>query len=208
MKGKNLMNIIQPEATVMWKTKEDALNDMRHLEMIGRVCYKTKKRITADSYKEFLKMVISKGEESVLEHVTVSAHICCDRGVSNELASHRTGAFSQDCNYKYDMMFIPSNIDPMTINGQEAVNIMIESFLKAEKDYHRLLELDCAPEIARAILPMKHKTEIFITLNLKEWRHFFKLVLDKAAHCDMRFIARTLYARLYELYPEIFEDIL
>lgn len=211
MKGKSLMSMIQPKATVMWKTKEDALNDMKHLEMIGRVCYKSEDKITEDSYEKFLKMLISKGHESVLEHVTATARITCDRGVSHELVRHRIGAFTQEstryCNYKYDMTFIPASINPETSEGQKAVDIMIESFIKAKEDYQKLLELGCTPELARSILPMKLKTEMFITFNLRQWRHFFKLRMTKAAHPDMRYIAYIIYQQLSKLYPIIFEDM-
>lgn len=201
------MNIIQPEATIMWKTNEEALNDMKHLEMIGRVCYKSEDKITEDSYKKFLKMLIKQGHESVLEHISVTAHIVCDRGVSHELVRHRIGAFTQEstryCNYKDNVLFIPSAVDPETEIGQEISTILITAYHRAEQNYKRLLELDMKPEDARAVLPIKLKTELFVTFNLRQWRHFLKLRTDKAAHPDMRFIAKKLNKRLHELYPEI-----
>lgn len=44
-----------------------------------------------------------------------------------------------------------------------------------EESYNQLIELGAKPEEARSILPNSLKTEIVVTINLREWRHFFKL---------------------------------
>jgi thymidylate synthase (FAD) len=44
-------------------------------------------------------------------------------------------------------------------------------------------------------------------MNLREWRHFFKLRTAKVAHPQMREIAIPLLNELKTILPEIFEDI-
>ena len=43
----------------------------RHIELCGRVCYKSEDKITPDSAKEFVDRMIKSGHCSMLEHGTV-----------------------------------------------------------------------------------------------------------------------------------------
>ena len=51
------------------------------------------------------------------------------------------------------------------------------------------------------------KTEIVVTYNIREWRHFFKLRCSKAAHPQMREVAKMAFEQFYKYMPELFEDI-
>ena len=64
------------------------------------------------------------------------------------------------------------------------------------------------PQEARSILPNSLKTEIYVTMNLREWRHFLKLRTSKAAHPQMRQIAIMIYDIFAEKLPVVFEDII
>lgn len=70
-----------------------------------------------------------------------------------------------------------------------------------------LLELGATPQIARSVLNNSTKTEIVVTMNLREWRHFFKLRTDKAAHPQMREIAIPVLRAFQEAIPVVFDDI-
>jgi thymidylate synthase (FAD) len=61
---------------------------------------------------------------------------------------------------------------------------------------------------SRDVLPNSLKTEIVITYNLREWRHFFRLRCDKRAHPQMREIAIPLLKEFQRLIPVIFDDII
>ena len=58
------------------------------------------------------------------------------------------------------------------------------------------------------MLPNCLKTEIVMTANLREWRHFLKLRLCKGAHPDMRSLAFLILKELSNVFPIIFDDIL
>jgi len=77
-----------------------------------------------------------------------------------------------------------------------------------EKAYSALIEAGATPQEARSVLPNSLKTEIVITYNLREWRHFFKLRTSKRAHPQMREIAIPLLKKFKQLIPIIFDDIL
>jgi thymidylate synthase (FAD) len=87
-------------------TKVDGIEILRAIELAGRTCYKSEDKITEDSAKEFVSMVLKKGHESVIEHQSVSVKIICDRGVSHEIVRHRIASYSQEstryCNYTND----------------------------------------------------------------------------------------------------------
>lgn len=82
--------------------------------------------------------------------------------------------------------------------------------LNAEKAYFDLVDVGCTPEQARAVLPHSLKTEICVTMNLREWRHFFKLrAANKTgkAHPQMLEVTVPLLNELKSKIPVVFDDI-
>lgn len=192
----------------------DGLKILRNIEEMGRVCYKSEERITDKSAENFVKSLIASGHESVLEHEKITIKIICDRGVSHEIVRHRIASYSQEstryCNYSNnrfgnELTFIkPTFWEENDDNYIEWMNT-----LKAiEKSYFRLLELGSTPEQARSILPNSLKTELFMTMNLRELRHFFKLRTSLKAHPQMREISIPLLNELKKSVPVIFDDIM
>ena len=84
----------------------DPKHIMKKIERIGRVCYKSEDKMATDSAERFIRMIIKRGHESVLEHVSFSVRFITDRGVSHEIVRHRIASFSQEstryCNYSSD----------------------------------------------------------------------------------------------------------
>lgn len=76
-----------------------------------------------------------------------------------------------------------------------------------EDKYMELIESGAAPQEARSILPNSLKTEIVVTMNLREWRHFFKLRTANDAHPQIREIAIPLLDEFKRRIPIIFDDI-
>ncbi len=76
-----------------------------------------------------------------------------------------------------------------------------------EMAYLTLIEDGATPQEARSVLPNSLKTEIVVTYNLREWRHFFRLRYSKKAHPQMREIAIPLLREFKSRIPVIFDDI-
>ena len=95
------MKIIEP--SVRLEDKIDGTKIIKKIERIGRVCYKSENNITEDSAERFIQNIIKSGHESVLEHVSISVRVICDRGVTHEIVRHRVASYSQEstryCNY-------------------------------------------------------------------------------------------------------------
>ncbi len=70
-----------------------------------------------------------------------------------------------------------------------------------------MLDFGCKPQEARAVLPNSLKTEVMMTANLREWRHFFKLRCSKAAHPQMREVAFKALFEMQKYIPIIFDDV-
>lgn len=190
---------------------------LKKIEKAGRTCYKSEEKITADSAKDFLKRILASGHESVIEHEKVSVRVICDRGVTHEIVRHRIASYSQEstryCNYSKNSFGNEiSVIEPcFWQSGSEEDKQKLEAWKQAmeeaEKAYMKLIELGATAQEARSVLPNSLKTEIVMTMNLREWRHFFKLRTSNAAHPQMREIARPMLDEFKKRIPVIFDDI-
>ena len=204
------MKIIKPYFII--EDKIDGKQILKNLERYGRTCYKSEDRITPESSALFIKMLLKSGHESVIEHEKITVRIICDRGVSHEIVRHRIASYSQEstryCNYsqkgKVGAMQV---IEPFFFKkNKEKFQAWEKAMEAAEKAYNKLIELGALPQEARAVLPNSLKTEIVITYNLREWRHFFKMRCSERAHPQMREIAIPLLAMFQKLIPVIFDD--
>lgn len=73
--------------------------------------------------------------------------------------------------------------------------------------YFDMLAEGCTPQEARSVLPNSLKTEMVMTANIREWRHFLKLRCSPAAHPQMREVALILLDKVHALIPVCFDDI-
>ena len=170
----------------------------------------------------FVKKILSNGHESVLEHVSAGFKIVTDRGVTHELVRHRIASFSQEstryCNYGNDrfgknLTFIePPGLRTPEQTGESVtmadgdLGAWASVLEGAEHIYLEMISRGVAPQIARSVLPNSLKSEIGMTANAREWRHFLKLRLSPKAHPQMREVARMIQILLGEWFPAAFEE--
>jgi len=196
-----------------FETEIDGEEILKRIERIGRTCYKSEDRITENSAASFVKMLIDRGHEAMIEHVHISVRIICDRGVTHEIVRHRLASYAQEstryCNYSKDKY--GSEITVIEPNfwqdKPECKEIWEQAMKNAEEAYMKLISLGASPQEARSVLPNSLKTEIVVTMNLREWRHFFKLRTDKSAHPQIREIAVPLLKAFKEKIPVVFDDL-
>jgi thymidylate synthase (FAD) len=206
-----IVNIIEPSFEFMDILNGDQI--LSNIERIGRVCYKTEDKITQGSSRKFITKILESGHESVIEHEKISVRIICDRGVSHEIVRHRIASYSQEstryCNYAKNKFGKELTlIRPFFWNNDpEKFAIWKETMQIIEKNYNLLISLGVKAEEARSILPNSLKTEIVVTMNLREWRHFFLLRTSTKAHPQMREIAVPMLSKFKELIPIVFDDL-
>lgn len=221
------MKINNVNFEILTPISNGGINELKHIEKIGRVCYKSENNITDDgeSAKKFVKMLINRGHEAMIEHSSLSVKFTVDRGVSHELVRHRIASFAQEStryvNYSLDKFGNEINViditggialdNKMKNMNEENISLIIQEWLlameDAEKHYMKMIDLGATPQIARSVLPNSTKTEITITANYREWRNFFKLRVPVTAHPQMREVTIPLLKDLKVLLPVIFEDI-
>lgn len=188
------------------ETPIDGKQILKRIEKAGRTCYKSEDRITDESAKAFVRTLIERWHESVLEHESIAVRFICDRGISHEIVRHRLASYSQESQryvrYNDDIEFINPHMP--NAKAHEAWQELCE---RAEETYKELLSYGVQPEQARSVLPNSVKTELVMTANLREWRHFLKLRTAKAAHPQMRELTVPLLKELQERIPVVFDDI-
>lgn len=206
------MKIVQPKVSLVNAPDRKALYEL--IERAGRVCYKSEDKITENSSEKFIRGIIKRGHEAVIEHGSISILFVCDRGVSHEIVRHRIASYCQEstryCNYSKDNFGNEiAVVAPSWMKGNfgEPFEIWQKACKDCESKYFALLEKGCTPQEARSVLPNSLKTEIMVTMNPREWRHFFKLRCAPAAHPDMRFVANLAKEMLIENYPALFDDL-
>jgi len=212
------MKIVKPSFEVF----EDLTNPvftatvMRKLEMIGRTCYKSEENITDESASRFVRNLIINGHEAMLEHASLTVKFIVDRGVSHELVRHRMASFAQEstryCNYSKEKFGQEITvIKPLYLKeGTDAYGVWKIAMIEAEHAYFDLLDDNCTPQQARCVLPNSLKTEIWMTANLREWRHVLKLRAAGTTgkpHPQMAEVMVPLLEYLKKYLPDVFFDI-
>lgn len=206
------MKIVNAGVEFITPIKGDII--LKRLEECGRVCYKSESKITETSAPDFVRRIIERGHEAVMEHCSFTVKFTVDRGVSHEIVRHRLASYCQEstryCNYsKGEFGGEITVIKPCFLKENTGPYRVWERSLEMlEQDYFELLNLGLTPQEARAVLPNSLKTEVVMTANIREWRHFLKLRCSKAAHPQMREVALQLLKEVKRLIPVCFDDII
>ena len=206
------MKIIEPSVELI--DDIDGQQILRKLELCGKVSRQSK----LGDAENFVRSIIKRGHESVLEHVSLTFQIICDRAIMAELTRHRLASFTVESTryIKYDDLTVikPAEWQRTWIgddhDGYEPfceLNVLGNFLHDVECAYRKLLSFGAKPEQARAVLPLCLATELYMTANLREIRHILKLRTDKAAHPQMRVVAGQILNILREKLPVVVEDI-
>lgn len=212
------MLLVKPSAELL----AVSLDALQLIEAAGRTCYKSEDKITDTSAPAFADMILKRGHESVVEHASATVRFICDRGVTHEIVRHRLASYSQEstryCDYKggHVSYIIPPwtsyaegeyTNDAHILTSDFAETMWAKNCLEIEQLYRNLREAGWRAEQARSVLPNSLKTEIVMTANLREWRHFFRLRTSAAAHPQMREVATPLLEAMKSRIPVIFDDL-
>lgn len=207
------MKIAQSSATLEYPTDNaDCWKMLMQIERAGRTCYKSDAAFDEESAREFVAMIIKRGHLSVIEHASATVRFICDRGVSHEIVRHRIASYSQEstryCNYSKEKFGEEITvIDPRPHMDEEQFVYWSRGVEAAERTYFALIDAGAEPQMARSVLPNSLKTELVMTANLREWRHFFTLRTAPAAHPQLTQITRPLLVRFREVFPVVFDDV-
>lgn len=211
------VNLIDPSFDILTPISEHGIEELRMIENIGRTCYKSESKGT-DKTEVFIKGLIARGHEAMLEHSNLSVKFVCDRGISHEIVRHREASFAQEstryCNYASDkyqdcITYVkPHWYDNASYNTKMTFRKHLEACTNLYMYY--INDVGMKPQDARAILPNVLKTEIVVTANFREWRHILNLRAADAtgpAHPDMKDVMCPLLETLHDKINVVFDDI-
>ena len=208
------MNIIDASYEILSELDKNKI--YKQIELAARTCYKSEDKIADGSAEKLIKALIKNKHEAMLEHWSISVKFICDRAIANEIVRHRLASFAQEstryCLYtndKFDNQV--TFIKPIQFKYDTPEYYTWKCFcLNAEQAYKDLIEKGATAEEARIVLPLCTKTEIVMTANFREWRHFLNLRAADAtgkAHIQIKELAVPLLMKLHDKLPELFEDI-
>lgn len=210
-RNQKMVKIVSPSFEVITPLDGDYI--LKHLERCARNCYKSEDKITSDSAQKMIKKLIDLGHEAMIEHFSITVKMTTDVGAYKDLTRHRHASFAIEstrfCNYskgKYgnELTFMkPSNIE----EGSELYNIWLQAMTDAEKHYLDMATRGATVDQLRMLLPHSTKADVFMTANLREWRHIFKLRCAPATHPSIQHIMKMILNEFRAHIPVLFDDI-
>ena len=168
-----------------------------------------------------LHAAMKSGHISVLEHCALTFAIeGISRACSHQLVRHRLASYSQQ-SQRYVNMDGFEYVTPKSIRAEDYDMVMVE--YEAEEEcaefaffdimrrisalYKELIKNGVPEEDARYILPNACCTNIVVTMNARELRHFLGLRLCSRAQWEIRELAERMLELLKEECPVLFEDV-
>ena len=192
-------------------------NPEETIERAARICYDSK---TGDyeKRKKFLSGLIKSGHTSTIEHASATFKFSeVSRALTHELVRHRLFSFSQRsqryCNEDgFNFVIPPSIIESHTIKNIDGsitdVSTRWDHIISEIRSfYNDMVAAGVPKEDARYILPNACYTEIFVSGNFREWRHFLELRLSPRAQWEIRQLAHLVLNELYKVAPIVFQDL-
>ena len=220
------MRILKNAGSFIILTPEKELRvQLLRIEKAGRTCYQSeKKEITTESAAKFVRMILKRGHESVIEHSNMTVQFNnISRGFTHEQVRHRLTAISQESTRYVDYAkegkgpdlenfqlkcVVPPHRDENEKIALEDGRIMSisEMFAEYESFYRALRKAGWLPQDARQVLPIGTKSQIVISANFREWRHIFTMRTQETAHWEIRKVMGDLLEKVKTIIPEIFDD--
>lgn len=169
-------------------------------EILEKMDSKTAKRI--------IKRVTGYGHVSVIEHASFTFSIeGVSRAMTHQLVRHRIASYTQQSQRYVTYDTLEKYATPPSIaDNTKAKKIFNETLEKISQTYRKLLESGIPKEDARFILPNAAKTNIIVTMNARELRHFFNLRCCVRAQWEIREVAIEMLRQVKKFVPALFEN--
>lgn len=182
-------------------------NAEKLIEATGRTSYLSFDKQAEGTEKEFIRMLLKKGHQSVLEHAYATFKFTgVSRSFTHQLVRHRLCSYTQQSQRYVDESNF-NYIEPESVKSNpEAHSIFMEIMDKAKKGYSDLQKLGIKNEDARFVLPNAVESQIIVTANLREWRHIIELRGSPDAQWEIREVAIEILKILKKHAPTVFED--
>jgi thymidylate synthase (FAD) len=178
------------------------------IERAGRTCYMSLAKADGGSTDKFVRMLVTRGHHSVLEHATATFAIGgVSRACTHQLVRHRLCSFSQKSqryvSEKETGFVVPESVAA----SEEAMKVFTDSTSASHASYEKLVELGIPKEDARFVIPGAVYTDIVLSANLRELRHVVELRGSRHAQWEIRELAVAMLEILKREAPNVFFDL-
>ena len=161
----------------------------------------------ATDWAKARKHAMESGHDSVAEHVSFTFRIeGVSRALLAQITRHRIASFSVKSQRYVEMNEMPYVVPP-TIRKDPAVFAKYQHLMSHINDFYNLAVASGIPkEDARFITPQAACTDLIVTMNARELRHFFSLRCCNRAQWEIRQLADEMLALCKEKAPMLFAD--
>ena len=165
-------------------------------------------KIDAETAKQKIKKVTGYGHSSIIEHASFTFSIeDVSRAMTHQLVRHRIASYTQQSQRYVTYDTLEKYVTPPSITANnEANKAFHETLEKISETYQKLLKLGIPKEDSRFILPNAAKTNIIVTMNARELRHFFNLRCCRRAQWEIRQTAEEMLKQAKKATPALFEN--
>lgn len=155
-----------------------------------------------------LEHALASGHESVIEHASFTFTIeGISRACSHQLVRHRMASYSQQSQRYVNMDGFEYVIPESIGNHPDAIEHYEWAMKAIRKAYDSLINHGIPEEDARYILPNACCTNIVVTMNARELRHFLKLRLCRRAQWEIRELAERMLDCVKQVSEVLFADV-
>lgn len=177
------------------------------IELAGRTAYKSFEKITDASAGEFIGRIVRNGHESVLEHASASIRVKgISRACSHQIVRHRLASYTQSSQRYVDESGAEFVVPPSIAQCEAYRDLYMRHLTLVGEMYECLKKAGIPSEDARFVLPNACATEIVMSANFREWRHFLTVCGDPHAQWEIRELALQVYEILSKEAPSVFAD--
>lgn len=166
-------------------------------------------KLDLEKSRKTLRRVMGYGHVSIIEHAYFTFSVeGVSRALTHQLVRHRIASYTQQ-----SQRYVPYNaldyyVVPESVQKNAEVKKMFEEALAKITDvYKELLKQGVPEEDARYVLPNAAKTNILVTMNARELRHFFNLRCCRRAQWEIRKLATEMLKQAKKVAPAIFENV-
>jgi thymidylate synthase (FAD) len=153
-----------------------------------------------------LENIVGMGHHSVIEHATYTFSVeGVSRALTHQLVRHRVASYSQQ-SQRYVSMDRADYVVPPSIKENEGAEREFRKLMDRIWEVYRVLSETVEVEDARYVLPNASSTNITITMNARELRHFFSLRCCNRAQWEIRMVADEMLRLAKGVSPSIFKD--
>ena len=165
-------------------------------------------KIDSETALRKIRLVTGYGHGSVIEHASFTFSLeGVSRAMTHQLVRHRIASYTQQSQRYVEYNTLESYVTPPSIAEKpEAKTRYDETLKKISETYPNLLRMGIPKEDARFILPNAAKTNILVTMNARELRHFFNVRCCARAQWEMREVAVEMFKQAKRAAPALFEN--